>query len=113
MIFLLDMGIRSGKHLSDMVKNGIRPFIFATFMPFFNGLMALFLAMQITSNPANQLLFAILGASASYIAVPAAMKNAVPKANISLYLPMSLGITFPINIIFGIPFYYQLIQFFS
>ncbi len=80
-------------------------------MPFVNGLIALMLSLQITDSPGNQLLFAILGASASYIAVPAAMKQAVPRANPSLYLPMALGITFPINVMIGIPFYYFVIQF--
>ncbi|NQZ77173.1 MAG: sodium-dependent bicarbonate transport family permease [Ekhidna sp.] len=112
-VFLLDMGITSGQQLSVMTKRGVYPFLFSTLMPFFNGLVALFLSMQITESPGNQLLFAILGASASYIAVPAAMKNAVPEANPSLYLPMALGITFPINVIIGIPFYYQLIQNFN
>lgn len=52
----------------------------------------------------------ILGASASYIAVPAAMKQAVPDANPSLYLPMALGITFPINVMIGIPIYDNVIM---
>ncbi len=108
-VFLLDMGITSGKHLSVMLKKGIFPFVFAIIMPFINGIIALFLSMQITDNPGNQLLFAILGAGASYIAVPAAMKNAIPDANPSLYLPMALGITFPINVMIGIPFYYHII----
>lgn len=109
-VFLLDMGLTSGKQLSIMGKKGLYPYAFSILMPFFNGLVALYLSMQITDSPGNQLLFALLGASASYIAVPAAMKNAVPKANPSLYLPMALGITFPVNVIFGIPFYYFIIQ---
>jgi hypothetical protein len=109
-VFLLDMGINSGKHLSIMLKKGVHPFLFATLMPFVNGLISLFLAMQVTESPGNQLLFALLGASASYIAVPAAMKNAVPDANPSLYLPMALGITFPINVMIGIPLYHFLIS---
>lgn len=108
-VFLLDMGITSGKHLSVMVRKGLYPFLFSTIMPFVNGLLALFISAQITEVAGNQLLFAILGSSASYIAVPAAMKNAVPDANPSLYLPMALGITFPINVIIGIPFYYSII----
>ncbi|MGB0522132.1 MAG: sodium-dependent bicarbonate transport family permease [Flammeovirgaceae bacterium] len=110
-VFLLDMGITSGRHLSIMFRNGLYPFMFSTIMPFVNGLIALFISMQITDVVGNQLLFAILGASASYIAVPAAMKNSVPEANPSLYLPMALGITFPINVMIGIPFYYSLILF--
>lgn len=109
-VFLLDMGITSGKQLSILVKMGVTPFLFSTIMPFVNGLGMLFLSTLLTDSVGNQLLFSILGAGASYIAVPAAMKNAVPNANPSLYLPMALGITFPINVILGIPFYYFVIQ---
>jgi len=108
-VFLLDMGITSGRQLSALLKKGMYPFLFSSIMPFFNGLISLFISMQITSEPGNQLLFAILGASASYIAVPAAMKQAVPEANPGLFLPMALGITFPINVMIGIPFYYSII----
>jgi len=108
-VFLLDMGITSGKQLSTILTKGLYPFLFSTIMPFINGLIALYISFQITDVLGNQLLFAMLGASASYIAVPAAMKQAVPEANPSLYLPMALGITFPINVMIGIPFYYSLI----
>lgn len=108
-VFLLDMGITSGKQLSIILKKGVYPFLFSSLMPFINGLLALFISMQITDVQGNQLLFAILGASASYIAVPAAMKQAVPEANPGLFLPMALGITFPINVMIGIPFYYSII----
>lgn len=59
----------------------------------------------------NAFLLTILAASASYIAVPAAMRMAVPKANPGIYVPLSLGITFPINIIVGIPVYYMILQY--
>ncbi len=110
-VFLLDMGISSGKQLSAIVKKGVYPFLFSSVMPFIYGTLALFISFLITDQPGNQLLFAILGASASYIAVPAAMKQAVPNANPSLYLPMALGITFPINVVIGIPIYYSIIQY--
>jgi hypothetical protein len=58
----------------------------------------------------NRLLMAILAASASYIAVPAAMKLAVPKANPGLYVPMALAITFPFNITIGMPLYLFIIE---
>jgi hypothetical protein len=109
-VFLLDMGITSGRQLSLITKRGLYPFLFSSLMPFVHGTLALFISMQITDMPGNQLLFALLGASASYIAVPAAMKQAVPDANPSLYLPMALGITFPINVMIGIPFYYGIIM---
>lgn len=111
-VFLLDMGITSGKELTVILRKGLYPFIFSTIMPFINGLLALMISMQITDVAGNQLLFAILGASASYIAVPAAMKQVVPDANPSLYLPMALGITFPVNVMIGIPFYYSIILLF-
>lgn len=107
-LFLLDMGLVSGKHLNDLFKKGSFVFIFAAVMPFVHGMIALFVSSFITDSVGNRLLFAILGAGASYIAVPAAMKSAVPKANPSLYLPMALGITFPINIVIGIPVYFMI-----
>ena len=58
-------------------------------------------------------MFAVLAASASYIAVPAAMKIALPKANPGLFLPMALAVTFPLNITIGMPLYYFIIQQFS
>jgi hypothetical protein len=108
-VFLLDMGLTSGKHLKSVLQQGWSSFLYSSLMPFAHGLLALWISMQITESTGNQLLFAILGASASYIAVPAAMKQAVPEANPGLYLPMALGITFPINVMVGIPFYYSLI----
>ncbi|MGY6650176.1 sodium-dependent bicarbonate transport family permease [Wenyingzhuangia sp. IMCC45574] len=112
-VFLLDMGIKSGKHIKSLIQNGIQPFVFSLLMPFVHGLITLFISFYITDNPGNQLLFAILGSSASYIAVPAVMKESVPNANPGLYLPMALGLTFPVNVIIGIPFYYSIIQSFS
>lgn len=109
-VFLLDMGLTSGRHLGAMVKSGVLPVLFASVMPFIHGLLALYLSQFITHDVGNQLLFAILGAGASYIAVPAAMKTAIPQASAGLYLPMALGITFPINVMVGIPFYYYLIM---
>jgi hypothetical protein len=69
-----------------------------------------FLSRLVTTSEGNQFILAILAASASYIAVPAAMKISVPKANPSIYLPMALGITFPINITIGIPIYYYIVS---
>ncbi len=109
-VFLLDMGLKSGKHIKSLLRNGIQPFVFSSIMPFIHGCIALWISFYITDNTGNQLLFAILGSSASYIAVPAVMKESVPKADPGLYLPMALGITFPINVIIGIPFYYSIIN---
>lgn len=109
-IFLLDMGIRAGSQIGAMRQNGWALVAFASIFPFFNGLVALWVASFFTASTGNLLLFAILAAGASYIAVPAAFKNAVPESNPGVYLSMSLGITFPINIIVGIPLYYHIIH---
>ncbi|MFT4757396.1 MAG: hypothetical protein ACI91R_002050 [Vicingaceae bacterium] len=109
-VFLLDMGITSGKKLSGLWKNGLSPILFAIITPLFNGsLMAVFSSFFLDSV-GDRLLITILAASASYIAVPAAMRISVPKANPGLYIPMALAVTFPVNITIGIPIYYQIIQ---
>lgn len=104
-IFLLDMGISSGRKLGSLVKNGIFPIIFAIFIPLINGCIVALASSWVTHDISNRFMFAVLAASASYIAVPAAMKLAVPKADEGLYLPMALAITFPINITIGMPLY--------
>ena len=109
-VFLLDMGVSSGRKLSTLLKNGWQPFVFAIVVPLVNGSVVAILSGFVTQNHGNQFLFAILAASASYIAVPAAMKLAAPKANPGLYLPMALAITFPINITIGMPLYLYLIE---
>ncbi|MBT8377120.1 MAG: sodium-dependent bicarbonate transport family permease, partial [Bacteroidia bacterium] len=109
-VFLLDMGITSGKKLSAFVKKGWFALIFAIVIPIINGSLVAVASSIFTQSEGNRLLFAILAASASYIAVPAAMRIAVPKANPSLYLPMALALTFPFNITLGMPFYLCIIQ---
>ena len=109
-VFLLDKGISTGKQLSIILQRGIYPFLFASLMPFLAGFIALAISTLITDSLGNRLLFAILAASASYIAVPAAMKTAAPKAHSSLYLGMALGITFPINVIIGIPIHFTILE---
>jgi uncharacterized protein len=108
-IFLLDMGITSGKKLKDFFKSGWFTGLFAIFIPAFNGCVVALGSEVVTEDVGNRFVLAVLAASASYIAVPAAMKIAVPKANPGLYLPMALAVTFPFNITFGMPLYYYLI----
>lgn len=112
-VFLLDMGITSGKKLSSFLKNGWFALIFAIVVPLVNGCLIAIFSDFITSSQGDRFLLAILAGSASYIAVPAAMKFAAPKANPGLYLPMALAITFPINITIGMPIYLSLIHMFS
>jgi hypothetical protein len=105
-IFLLDMGISSGKKLKAFLDSGKSLVVFAIVIPLINGSLTALLSQLITDNTGDRFMFAILAASASYIAVPAAMKIAVPKANPGLFLPMALAVTFPINITVGFPLYY-------
>lgn len=108
-IFLLDMGIVSGRKLQDFIKSGWFAVFFAIAIPLINGCIVAASSQFITDSIGNRFIFAILAASASYIAVPAALKIAVPKANPGLYLPMALAITFPFNITLGMPIYYSII----
>lgn len=110
-VFLLDMGITSGKKLASFWKNGPFPLIFAIVIPLINGVIVAYLSRYVSPSHGDQLLFAILASSASYIAVPAAMKIAAPKANPGLYLPMALAITFPFNITIGLPLYMYIVEY--
>jgi hypothetical protein len=109
-IFLLEMGITSGKKLKSFFSFGWFPIIFAIVIPIFNGCIIAMLSSFVTDSIANRFMFAILAASASYIAVPAAMKISVPQSNPGLFLPMTLAVTFPINITIGIPLYFIVVQ---
>ncbi len=109
-IFLLDMGITSGRKLKSFFSFGWFPFLFALLIPLVNGSLFALLSSFVTHDVANRFIFAILAASASYIAVPAAMKITVPKANPGLFLPMALAVTFPINITVGMPLYFLIVQ---
>ncbi|MEM6344369.1 MAG: sodium-dependent bicarbonate transport family permease [Bacteroidota bacterium] len=109
-IFLLDMGIISGRELVSFFKQGKFTTAFAILIALFNGCVISVLSGVITDDVGNRFMLAVLGASASYIAVPAAMKIAVPKANPGIYIPMALAITFPVNITLGLPIYLYLVQ---
>lgn len=109
-IFLLDMGISSGKKLKAFFSFGWFPLVFAIVIPLINGCLVAVMSAAITSDISNRFMFAILAASASYIAVPAAMKISVTKSNPGLYLPMALAVTFPINITIGMPIYFLIVE---
>lgn len=109
-VFLLDMGIVSGRKLGDFLKSGWFTTAFAVLIPVLNGCITAWISGYFLGEAGNRLLLSVLAASASYIAVPAAMKMAVPKANPGLYLPMALGVTFPFNITLGLPLYLGIIQ---
>lgn len=109
-IFLLAMGIESGKKLKSFFSAGFFPFAFALLIPLVNGSVFALLSAAVTDDVSNRFIFAVLAASASYIAVPAAMKMSVPKANPGLYLPMALAVTFPVNITVGMPVFYCIVS---
>lgn len=108
-IFLLDMGLVSGKKLNDFFKSGWFAAAFAILIPLINGCLVAYFSQIVTTDIGNRFIFAILAASASYIAVPAAMKIVAPKANPGLFLPMALAVTFPFNITLGFPIYLAII----
>jgi len=110
-VFLLDMGITSGKKLKAFFKTGYFSSLFAILVPLINGAAVAYLSQWIAPEVGDRLIFAILAASASYIAVPAAMKLANPEADEGIYVPMALAVTFPFNLTLGMPIYWMIIQY--
>lgn len=109
-LFLLDMGLVAAKRIKDLKSSGIFLISFSVLAAFCHAMLGIGLAKLIGASEGDALLLACLVGGASYIAVPAAVRLAIPKANPSLYVPMSLGLTFPFNVIVGIPLYYAVIQ---
>lgn len=108
--FLLDMGLVAARKIYELKKVGFFLIAFALVMPIINASVAIFLGHLFALSKGDAFLLALLSGSASYIAVPAAMRLSVPQANPGLYLPLSLAITFPFNISLGIPLYYYMIN---
>jgi hypothetical protein len=110
-LFLLDMGLVAGRGLREaksVLTAGL--FAFGVVMPLIGSLFGLAAGLALGLSTGGVLLFMTLAASASYIAVPAAMRVALPEANPSIYLTLSLGVTFPFNLTLGIPIYLALSQ---
>lgn len=111
-LFLLDMGLvvsRQAHHLKEIKLNLA---LFGIYMPLIGAATGLGLSKIIGLDVGTGTLFTVLCASSSYIAVPAAMRLALPQAKAAIYIPMSLAITFPFNIIFGIPLYFSMAEYF-
>ena len=108
--FLLDMGLVAARKIHELKKVGVFLIAFALIMPMVNALVATGFAFVFEMHKGDAFLLALLSASASYIAVPAAMRLSVPEANPGIYLPLSLAVTFPFNISLGIPLYYFIVN---
>ena len=106
--FLLDMGLMAARNLPQI--KGTSPWLmaYAVLGPLTHACIALFVAWGLELPVGDATLLMVLSASASYIAVPAVLRSAIPEANPSLYFGLSLGITFPMNILLGIPLYSQM-----
>ena len=105
-LFLLDMGIVAGRGLREGRKNLTLPIIlFGLYMPLIGGALGALASWLVGLSLGSTALMITLAASASYIAVPAALRLALPEARPAIYLPLSLGVTFPFNLTLGIPLY--------
>ena len=105
-LFLLDIGLVAGRNLLQSHKLITRGLVaFGILMPVIGSIAGLVLALLLNLSEGGAVLLMVLSASASYIAVPAAMRVALPEANPGIYLSLSLGITFPFNLTLGIPLY--------
>lgn len=107
-LFLLEMGLIVSHHIGELRRNGLFLLAFGLLMPLLSGMLGLGCGMLLGLSVGGLTLLATLAASASYIAVPAAMRVAVPHANPALSLGVALGVTFPFNILVGIPLYHRI-----
>lgn len=108
--FLLDMGLLAARNAPSLRQASPWLLAYAIVGPLLHAALALGLAMATGLSPGNATLLMVLAASASYIAVPAVVRHAIPEANPALYFGMSLGLTFPFNLLLGIPLYAAVAQ---
>ena len=111
-VFLFVMGTRVAKRIGELTGKSKNLIVFALVTPIVGSLLALLASINFDLSVGNATLLMVLTASASYIAVPAVVKDAIPNANPAIYLGLSLGVTFPFNIIFGIPLFNELAKYF-
>lgn len=107
--FLLDLGLLAARRARE-VYGAPRLLLFALVAPLVNATLALAAAKALRIGEGDAILLAVLAASASYIAAPAALRLALPRAEPSIYISLALGVTFPFNIVLGIPLYTQLVR---
>ncbi len=107
-LFLLEMGLIAAAKMGSLRRYGLFLVVFGIAMPLFSSLFGVGLGLLFNLSVGGTAMLATLAASASYIAVPAAMRISVPEANPTLSLTASLGITFPFNVLIGITLYHQM-----
>jgi len=110
-LFLLQLGYLAGNQLNEVFKAGFGLVLFAIIFPIFAGLIGAIAGFLAGMSYGGTALLAVLAASASYIAAPAAVSIALPKEKLGLALTCSIGITFPFNLVFGIPIYLAMANF--
>lgn len=108
MLFLLEMGMVAGEKIKDFFKVGRFMLFFGTCIPMLHGIIGIVLGALAGLSVGGTFVLGTVAASASYIDAPAAVRASLPKANPSIFLTSSLGITFPFNLLIGIPIYYEI-----
>jgi hypothetical protein len=109
-LFLLDLGLTAARRVGDLRGKGPLLIVAALLIPLLNAALGIGIGRLVGMSAANAFLFTVILASGSYIVVPAALRYALPEANPGLFLPMALAVTFPFNILFGLPLYWSVIQ---
>jgi uncharacterized protein len=109
-VFLLQMGIVAAGHLKHLRRKDLVLIAFGIGIPLVNGMIGALAGRAAGLSLGGATVLACMAASASYIAAPAAMQMALPQANPGYYLPAAIGVTFPFNVVFGIPLYYGFTQ---
>lgn len=106
-LFMLEMGLVAGRRLEELMRFGLPLILFGFYMPLAGAALGIVTGLMLGLSLGGTTLLGVLCASASYIVVPAVLRQALPQANPSIYVPLVLGVTFPFNILLGIPLYYH------
>jgi len=107
-IFMIELGLIAGRRLRDARQAGVRLLVLGCLIPVIHGAAGVFLGTLAGLSPGGASVLGAMAGSASYIAAPAAVRVALPRANPAFYLTLALGITFPFNLAFGIPIFQTL-----
>lgn len=107
-IFMIELGLATGRRLRDLRSTGVRLIVLGCFIPLFHGSIGVVLGHLAGLSVGGSAVFGAMVGSASYIAAPAAVRVALPKANPACYLTLALGVTFPFNLAIGIPLFLKI-----